>query len=107
MAWHQLESPQIQVSKKIPCLPTEAQLDKLIAGYKPKLTTFLQILKETMARAGEAWALNWTDINGNILTINTPEKGSNPRQFKISNKLVSMINALPNKENESLDLTYP
>jgi integrase len=51
-----------------------------------------------MARAGEAWALEWTDLNGNILTINAPEKGSKPQQFKISNKLVSMINTLPKKD---------
>jgi integrase len=98
MAWCQLESPKYKFQRKIPWLPTEAQLDQLIAGCKPRLATFLQILKETMARAGEAWALKWTDINGNILTINAPEKGSKPRQFKISNKLVSMINALPMKD---------
>ena len=92
------KAPKYKFERKIPWLPTEAQLDQLIAGCKPRLATFLQILKETMARAGEAWALKWTDLNGNILNINAPEKGSKPRQFKISNKLVSMINALPNKD---------
>jgi len=92
------KAPKYKFQRKIPSLPTETQLDQLIAGCKPRLATFLQILKETMARAGEAWALNWTDLNGNILTINEPEKGSKPRQFKISNKLVSMINALPKKD---------
>lgn len=47
-----------------------------------------------MARSGEAWALEWTDINSNILTINAPEKNSNPRQFEISGKLASMLNSL-------------
>jgi len=42
--------------------------------------------------------LKWIDLNGNILTINEAEKGSNPRQFKISEKLVAMINALPRKD---------
>ena len=32
------------------------------------------------------------------MTINETEKGSKPRQIKISNKLVSMINALPKKD---------
>jgi integrase len=62
---------------------------------------FLQVLKETMARSGEAWALEWTDIAGNVLTINAPEKNSNPRQFRISEKLISMLNLLP-KESERI-----
>ena len=41
----------------------------------------------------------WMDLKGNILTINDPEKGSNPRQFKISNKLVTMLDSLPRKDN--------
>lgn len=37
------------------------------------------------------------DVNGARARANTPEKGSNPRQFKISDKLVSMLNSLPRK----------
>ena len=51
-----------------------------------------------MARSGEVWRLRWTDLNGNILTLNEPEKGSNPRQFKISDKLVALINKLPRND---------
>lgn len=89
--------PQYKFERKLPWLPTETELDQLIAGCKKRTATFLQTLKETMARAGEVWQLEWTDLNGNILTINKAEKGSNPRQFKISNKLVSMLNNLPRK----------
>jgi len=92
------KAPNYKFERKIPWLPTEEQLNQLIAGCKPKTATFLQTLKETMARAGEAWALKWTDLNGNILNLNAPEKGSKPRQFKISDKLVSMLNALPKKD---------
>ncbi|MEM4143071.1 MAG: tyrosine-type recombinase/integrase [Candidatus Bathyarchaeia archaeon] len=90
--------PQYKFERKLPFLPTEAELDQLIAGCNRRLAVFLQILKETMARAGEAWMLKWTDINGNILTINAPEKGSLPRQFRISDKLVAMLNSLPRKD---------
>jgi integrase len=90
--------PEYKFERKLPWLPTETELDQLIAGCKKRTATFLQTLKETMARAGEAWQLEWTDLNGNILTINKAEKGSNPRQFKISDKLASMLNSLPHKD---------
>jgi len=51
-----------------------------------------------MARSGEVWTLKWTDLNGNVLTINEPEKNSNPRQLKISDRLVALINTLPRKD---------
>ena len=84
--------------RKIPFIPTETEIDQLIAGFRKRLTTFLQILKETGARCGEVWQMNWTDLNGNILTINNPEKNSLPRQLKISDKLVSMLQSLPKKD---------
>jgi len=62
------------------------------------MAVFLQALKETGARCGEAFALKWTDIDTVSNTVNiTPEKGSNPRIFKISNKLAAMITNLPKK----------
>jgi len=46
---------------------------------------------------GEVWRLKWTDIDveHGIITFNFPEKGSNPRQFKVSQKLIAMLNSLP------------
>jgi integrase len=58
--------------------------------------TFLQLLKETGMRCGEACRLQWTDIDFENNTVRVmPEKGSNPRMLKISNKLVAMLQALP------------
>jgi integrase/predicted RNA-binding Zn-ribbon protein involved in translation (DUF1610 family) len=94
----QWKAPKYKFERKLPWLPTEAELDQLIAGYNRKTATFLQIAKETYARAGEIWALKWIDLNGNVLTINQAEKGSNPRQFRISEKLLAMLNALPKKD---------
>jgi integrase len=85
-------------TRKLPFIPLESEIDQLIAGFKKRTATFLQTLKETGARCGEAWALKWIDLNGNILTINAPEKGSLPRQHKISEKLVSMLQNLPKKD---------
>jgi len=54
-------------------------------------------------RLGEILRLKWTDIDleRSIITLNEPEKNSNPRIFKISSKLTGMIKALP-KKSESL-----
>ena len=90
--------PQYKAIRKIPFIPTETEIDQLIAAFKTRTATFLQLLKETMGRAGEIWALEWVDRNANILTINAPEKGSYPRQFKLSERLNSMLNILPKKD---------
>ncbi len=52
-------------------------------------------------RIGEACKLKWidADLQRNIITVNDPEKGSNPRRFKLSNKLTAMINTLPRKND--------
>lgn len=77
---------------KLPLIPAEQDLDALISGCGPRTSTFLQLLKETGIRAGEAHRLKWTDIDFQTGTIRvTPEKGSNPRIFKISDKLLKMF----------------
>ena len=45
---------------------------------------------------GEAWRLKWIDIDmeHGVITFNLPEKGSNPRQMKVSQKLIAMLNML-------------
>ncbi len=75
-----------------------AELDALIAGCGPKTSTFLQLLKETGARAGEAHSLQLTEIDFEAGTVRiTPEKGSNPRIFKLSSKLLSQLLMLRGK----------
>jgi len=93
------DPPTYKRIKKLPFIPTENELDQLIAGCGRKTATFLQMLKETGARCGEVWGLRWTDIDfqNGIVTI-TPEKGSEPRQFKVSGKLIAMLNALPRED---------
>jgi integrase len=91
--------PRYRQTQKIPFIPTEEELDALIAVCRKKIATMLQILKETGARLGEAFKLEWTDVDftHNTLRINHPEKGSNPRILPISNRLNGMINTLPKK----------
>jgi len=91
------DKPKCVVPQKFPFIPTEAELDSLISGTGPKTATFLQLLKETAMRCGEAKRLSWTNIDfeKHIITLNDPEKGSNPRMWKVTQKLLGMLNNLP------------
>jgi len=104
MTWN---PPRYKRVQKLPFIPLEKEIDDLIAGCGRKVATFLQLLKETGMRAGEAWKLKWTDIDFQRKTIRvTPEKGSNPRIFRVSHKLLAMINSLP-KKSEKIFGDYP
>jgi len=95
------DPPKYRRIAKLPFIPTETEVDQLIASCNPKVATFLQLLKETGMRSGEAWNLEWTDFDFENRTVRvTPEKGSNPRVLKISNKLIAMLNALPKDQQK-------
>jgi integrase len=65
------------------------------------MACFLQCLKETYADPSEILGVKWIDVHGNIMTINKPVKRHFAGQATISNRLVSMLNALP-KINERI-----
>ncbi|MCS7114261.1 MAG: tyrosine-type recombinase/integrase [Candidatus Bathyarchaeota archaeon] len=96
------QPPRCRRIKKLPFIPLEAEIDQLIAACSRKISAFLQLLKETGIRSGEAWQLKWADLDlaNNTLRV-TPEKGSEPRIFKISTKLAAMLNSLP-KNSEKI-----
>ena len=96
------DPPRYKRVRKLPFIPTESEVDQLIAGCGRKTATLLQLLKETGMRIGEAWKLHWTEIDfvSNVIRV-TPEKGSNPRVFKASNKLMSMLKALQEHSSSS------
>ncbi len=98
--------PKCIVNKKFPFIPTEKEIDDLIAASGKKNAAFLQILKETAMRSGEAKRLKWLDVDNErcVITLNEPEKNSNPRMFKVFATLIEMINALP-KKNEDIFTT--
>ena len=71
-AW---KAPKYMQVRKLPFLPLEREIDELIAGCNPKTTTFLQLLKETGARLGEAWQLEWISFDFENKSVDiTPEK---------------------------------
>jgi len=97
------ELPKYDQIEKIPFIPTETELDQLIAACGKKMATLLQLLKETAMRVGEALRLEWIDVDTErcIITFNQPEKRSKPRIFKVSPRLVGMLQRLP-KESERI-----
>ena len=95
MKW---EKPRCNVVRKIPFIPTEQEIDDLIAGCPTTAATFLQLLKETAMRSGEAKRLKWIDVDfqRRTITLNEPEKNSLPRIWdNVTGKLLGMLNALP------------
>ncbi|MEM3459094.1 MAG: tyrosine-type recombinase/integrase [Candidatus Bathyarchaeia archaeon] len=93
---------KVKYQPKQPFIPLEAELDQLIAACGKTTAAFLQILKDTGARAGEIARLKWTDVNfeHNTISINEAEKGSNTRTLKVSQKAIAMIKNLPKKYGE-------
>lgn len=90
---------KVTYEPKQPFIPLESEIDQLIAGCGKRTATFLQVLKDTGARAGEITRLQWTDVNSqnNTISINNPEKGSRSRTVKVSAKTIAMITAMSKK----------
>jgi integrase len=88
--------PRYRAIEKLPFIPTEGEIDYLIAKCGQKTSIFVQLLKETGARCGEAWIMEWIDIDSENRTVRiTPEKHSNPRMLKISQRLLERLADLP------------
>jgi integrase len=93
------EPPTYHKTESLPFIPLESEVDQLIAGCGKKVAVYLQTLKETAMRPGEAWRLKWVDVDNErrLISLNKPEKNSNPRMWKVSEKLMTMLNRLPKK----------
>jgi integrase len=92
------DMPTYSYIRKLSFIPRADEIDQLITGcanYCKQMSIFLQLLKETGARAGEAYRLTWTDIDDFAKTVSIrPEKGSNPRLNRISEKLLRLLISL-------------
>ena len=101
------EPPAYKVVRKIPFIPKETEIDQLIAASSRRMAIFLQLLKETGARCGEIWQLSWDDVDFESKVVNiTPEKHSNPRVTRLSNKLLEMLQNLPKNYGDRV-FSYP
>ena len=100
IAW---KRPKYEPPNKLHFIPIEADLDVLIAGSGKTLAAFLQFLKETAARGGEAANTKWKDVDFERKVVYiTPEKGSNARILNISDKLIGMLNRVPKKHGDKI-----
>jgi integrase len=90
------DPPKYHRVETIPWVPTESEVDQLIAGTSCRVGNFLSTLKETAMRPGEAWKLKWIDLDMERKTISvTPEKNSRPRIFKLPNQLLERLDKMP------------
>jgi integrase/recombinase XerD len=89
----------MHINRKLPFIPTEKELDCLIAGTGRKTSVFLQTLKETAMRSGECSRLKWenVDLQRRTIILNDAEKNGNPRIFSVSETLVTMLSRLRKK----------
>ena len=89
---------------RLPYIPTEKEIDQLIGGFSnSKYGPFIQLLKETAFRPIEGSRLRPFDfdLERRIVTLNAPAKNSNPRQMRLSHKLVNMLNPLISRTKQS------
>jgi integrase len=88
------------VNSKLPYVPLEKDIDQLIYGFAgskaKRYAAMLQLAKETGWRPVEIFRLTPADfdLERQIVTLNDPAKRSEPRQVKMSDKLVAMMKPL-------------
>lgn len=99
--------PKYRQEEAFPFIPEEKELDALIAGAgSPRMSAYLQTLKETMTDPSEALRIKWIDIKGNVITINGPVKGHYARPIEVSNTLILTLNNLPKTSEYVFPTTY-
>ena len=103
------DPPIYKPRESLPFIPTEEEIDQLIASCGRKLSVFLQGSKETGADPGELIAIRWIDVDSKnrTVTINHPVKGHNPRMLPISGKLLDMLQRLPKCSDRVFGNTTP
>jgi len=90
------QRPRYKQKSRLPFIPTEQEIDQLIAGVGKKLGTFLQGLKDTGVDPGELMKLRWIDINIETRKVSiTPVKGHDPRVLKVSREFLRRLETLP------------
>jgi len=92
------QRPRYKQKSRLPFIPTEQEIDQLIAGVGKKLGTFLQGLKDTGVDPGELMKLRWIDINIETRKVSiTPVKGHDPRVLKVSREFLRRLETIPRK----------
>ncbi len=98
------EPIKVKYQPKLPYQATHEELMAFIHASGPRLATFLMVALDIGARIGEICRLQWTDVNVENLTItiNNPEKNSNPRRLKVTQQTIAMTQALQRKYGKNI-----
>lgn len=96
LTWNPLRDKRPQ---NLAFIPTETEIDQVIAAAGKTTGAFLQGLKDTGADPGELGQARWIDIDKEAKTvkINFPVKGHDARILRVSDDLLNRISALPKK----------
>ncbi len=88
--------PKYYAEAEVPFIPTEQEIDLLIAASGKIMAAYFQLLKETGARCGEISGLEWTDIDFQQRTVRIKaEKGSRSRILPLSTRALEMVGNIP------------
>jgi len=88
--------PKYKPTEVVPFIPTEEEVTQLVSGMGHRMAAFLQLLKETGVRAGEGWAVKWSDIDAERRTVTViAEKHSYSRTLRVSDRCLAMLNLMP------------
>ena len=94
------KAPIYNRDNEIPYIPTEAELNELIAGLGKVLACFCSIFKDTGARSGEIARLTLKDIDFNTHTINIKgEKRSNGRILPLTERTLCTLTNLKRRKD--------
>jgi integrase len=100
------EPPGYKPEKNIPFIPTEQELDILISNGSKVVSAFLQILKDTGMRRGEALKLEWDNIDFERCVVRiTAEKNSYPRVLPLSQTAITYLQRLPKRHSKVFNRT--
>jgi integrase len=90
--------PKYRYQQPLPeFIPTEQEIDQLIAGATKRVAILLTLIKATGMRISECLSLRWTalDSQNNVITLTKAKKNSLPRMFSVSNTCLSKFGTLP------------
>ena len=95
------------VEKKIKYVPTDENIDKVIAVANPDTQDYLWTIRETLARVSEINRLSWEDVNLDarfVILYTRKKRGGNltPRKIPMTDRLFEILKRRYDDRDESL-----